>query len=309
MSIQKRIMTYPSSDGSSTVHAELYLPEGRPSAIVQMAHGMMDHIGRYGELAEYFAERGVAFVGNDHLGHGATSSVEDYGFFAKEDGYGLVIEDMHKLNSLIREEFHGVPIILLGHSMGSFLSRLYAVKYPESISGLIIHGTSGKNPLLPFGRALVKILKLIRGERYRSKFVCSMADGGYNKRFDPAEGKWAWLTRDVARVDGRSEDARTNFIFTLSGYGDLFKMLTLCNKKKWYRDFPKELPTLVVSGECDPVGNFGKGVSEVYLGLKSAGAKCVSLKLYEGARHELFNEINSDEVFADLLDFVKGAAV
>ena len=309
MSIQKRVMEYPSCDKRSTVHAELYLPEGAPRAVVQMAHGMMDHIGRYEEFGRFLAENGIAFVGNDHLGHGATSEPEDYGFFASRNGTDFVIGDMHRLTELVKEEFADTPIILLGHSMGSFLSRLYAVRYPHDISGLIIHGTGGKNPLLPFGLLLVKLLKLLRGERYRSPFIHSMADGGYNKKFDPAEGEWAWLTRDVSRVSGRTNDERTHFNFTVSGYGDLFSMLGKCNSGKWYKAFPKELPTLVVSGADDPVGNFGKGVREVHSGLVKAGAKKAELKLYEGARHELFNEINSDEVFYDLLAWINGVIV
>jgi len=208
----------------------------------------------------------------------------------------------------LKENYPELPIVLFGHSMGSFVSRLYATKYPESIDGLVIHGTAGKNPILPFGIFLTKIIKAFRGERHRSAFVRSLADGGYNKKFDKSEGEGAWLTRDGAMVAGRPSDARTNFVFTVSGYADLFEMLSAINTKAWFRDFPKNLPALVISGDCDPVGNFGKGVRYVYDNLKKYGAD-VDLKLYEGARHELFNETNRDEVFADLIAWIEERAL
>ena len=302
-------ITFPSSDGKNTIHAELFVPsDNNIKGVVQIAHGMMDYIGRYTLMADALCASGIALVGNDHLGHGdSVSSADDYGFFASENGYNYVIDDVKRMNDLARKEFPGVPVVLLGHSMGSFVSRLYAVKYGESIDGLIIHGTAGPNPATGAGKLLVKLLRAIKGERHRSKFVCSLADGGYNKGFDPAEGSGAWLTRDPAMVADRIGNPKNDFVFTLAGYADLFTMLGACNGKRWFADFPKGLPTLVISGECDPVGGFGKGVRYVYDSLKKQGAS-VELKLYEGARHELFNETNRDEVFADLIEWIEGRA-
>jgi alpha-beta hydrolase superfamily lysophospholipase len=195
----------------------------------------------------------------------------------------------------------------MGHSMGSFIARLYAEKYADSIDGLIIHGTAGPNPATGAGKLLVKLLRAVKGERHRSKFVCSLADGGYNKAFDKSEGDGAWLTRDASMVADRIGNPKNDFIFTLAGYSDLFTMLGKCNGKDWFSEFPCNLHTLVISGEKDPVGNFGKGVRYVYDNLKKNGAD-VELKLYEGARHELFNETNRDEVFADLIKWIEGIA-
>lgn len=302
MSYIYKEISFPSSDGKNTVHAELYIPEGgEVRGVVQLSHGMIDYVGRYKGLAEYLTERGFVFAGGDHLGHGATAAVpEDFGYFAPRDGWRLVIDDLYKMNSILHERFTGLPVVLLGHSMGSFLARLYAEKYPESITGIIIHGTAGKNPILPLGLALTRVMKLFLGERHRSAFIRSLADGGYNKSFDPAEGVGAWLTRDGSMVSGRGDDPKTSFGFTLSGYIDLFTMLGKCNSKKWFKNYPKQLPTLIMSGECDPVGDFGKGVRFVHGGLEKNGVCDLSLKLYEGARHELFNETNRDEVFADI---------
>ena len=307
MNYQHKDIFFTSTDCKNNIHAEFFVPSDKKiTAVVQISHGMMDYVGRYKGLAEALCQYGIALAGNDHLGHGdSVSTADDYGFFATKNGYNYVIDDVKLMNELIRKEFPGIPVILLGHSMGSFIARLYAVKYADSIDGLIIHGTAGPNPATGAGKLLVKLLRAIKGERHRSKFVCSMADGGYNKGFDPAEGAGAWLTRDPSMVADRVGNPKNDFVFTLSGYYDLFTMLGGCNSKDWFASFPKSLPTLIVSGAEDPVGGFGKGVRFVYENLKKQGAS-VEIKLYEGARHELFMETNREEVFSDLAKWVGG---
>lgn len=300
-------ITFPSSDGKNTIHAELFIPsDNNIKGIVQISHGMMDYIGRYALLAEALTGAGYVLAGNDHLGHGDTvKTPDDFGFFASKNGYNYVIDDVKGMNDILHKEFPGVPVVLLGHSMGSFIARLYAAKYADSIDGLIIHGTAGPNPATGAGLLLVKLMRAIKGDRYRSKFICSLADGGYNKGFDPAEGAGAWLTRDPSMVADRVGNPKNDFIFTLAGYQDLFRFLGDCNDREWFVKFPKNLRTLVVSGEKDPVGGFGKGVRYVYDNLKKNGAN-VELKLYPEARHELFNETNRDEVFSDLVKWIEG---
>ncbi len=301
-------ITYPSSDGKHTVYAEIYTPKvATARAVVQLAHGMIDYTGRYAGFAEYLCSKGYILAGNHHLGHGkSVMSEEDYGFFAEKGGLDFVIEDMHTLNRRIRSDFPVLPVILLGHSMGSFLSRLYAVKHPHTVKGLIIHGTGGKNPLVGMGLAVAKLIRMFKGERHRSGLIKALAFGSYNKRFPKEEGADAWLTRDIAAVAGRSTDPYTSFDFTVSGYIDLFTALKTCNSKSWYKSFPKELPTLVISGEMDPVGDYGKGPREVYKGLLMSGVTSAELKLYPDCRHELFNEYNRDEVFADIVKWLGG---
>ena len=300
-------ITFPSSDGKNTLHAELFIPsDNNIRAVVQISHGMMDYIGRYKGMADAFCAAGIAVAGHDHLGHGdSVATPDDYGFFASRDGYKYVVEDVKGMNDLIRRELPGVPVVLLGHSMGSFIARLYSERYTDSIDGLIIHGTAGPNPATGAGLLLVKLMRAIKGERYRSKFICSLADGGYNKGFDPADGPNAWLTRDPSQVADRIGNPKNDFIFTLAAYQDLFTFLGDCNSKVWFTSFPKGLRTLIVSGEEDPVGGFGKGVRYVYDNLKKNSAD-VELKLYPGARHELFFETNKQEVFSDLIMWVEG---
>ncbi len=300
--------SFKSSNEKNNIHAEIYAPaEGEIRGIVQLAHGMVDHVGRYTALADYLTGEGFVFAGNDHLGHGKTvATPEDFGFFGSKDGYKYVVDDIYLMNLELRKRYPGKPIILLGHSMGSFIARLYAVKYPTSIDGIIIHGTSGKNPAVPFGKIVVKLLRAIKGERYRSAFVKKLSFMGYNSKFDKSEGDDAWLTRKGELVADRKDDPRTNFIFTLAAYNDLFTMLGECNGSQWYSDYPKSLPTILMAGGMDPVGNYGEGIREVYDGLSKAGVVALDVEIYEGARHELFNESNRAEVFRDISDWLSG---
>ena len=238
MNFTKREISYPSSDGKNTVFATVYAPKnGEVRGVVQLSHGMIDYVARYEALADFLTGAGFVFAGNEHLGHGRTAAAaSDFGFFADKDGYKLVIRDLLSMNELLHKEYPGAPLVLFGHSMGSFLARLYANEHPETISALVIHGTGGKNPAAPMGKALVSLLSCFFGKRHRSKLVNSIAFGSYNNRFDKSEGHNAWLTRDLSRVATRDTDPYTSFFFTLSGYCDLFTMLERCNSKEWFKN-------------------------------------------------------------------------
>ena len=306
MSYNHSEFSFLSSDGKNNIHAEIFQPaEGEIRGVVQISHGMVDHIGRYTALAEYLVGEGFVMAGNDHLGHGKTvATPDDFGFFASKDGYKYVIDDLYTMNGELRKRFPGKPVILLGHSMGSFLARLYAVKYPKSLDGIIIHGTGGKNPAVPLGKAVVAVLRAVMGERHRSSFVKNLSFMGYNSKFDKSEGPDAWLTRAGELVADRKGDPRTEFIFTLAAYNDLFTMLGECNSREWYSQYPKSLPTILMAGGADPVGNYGDGIREIYDGLSREGLASLDVEIYEGARHELFNETNRAEVFRDICDWL-----
>ena len=301
-------LNFPSSDGKNTVYSEIYVPKtGDPRGVVQLVHGMIDYTGRYTALAEYLTDNGFILAGNHHLGHGLTAaSADDLGHFADKGGYGYVLEDVHAMNQRLHAMYPTLPVIMLGHSMGSFISRLYVGEHPESVSGLIIHGTGGPNPLVGIGKALAGVIRGIYGPRHKSALINKMAFGAYNKKFPSEEGHNAWLTRDLERVKGRDTDPLTSFEFSVSSYIDLFSFLGDSNSGAWFKGYPKNVPTLVMSGEMDPVGDYGKGPRYVYKQLMISGVTDVKLKMYEGARHELFNELNMSEVFADLLEWLEG---
>ena len=299
---------FPSADGKNTIYAEIYTPKSAsPRGIVQLAHGMIDHTGRYTALADFLCSHGFIFAGNHHLGHGmSVSDPEDYGFFADNGGYKYVIEDIHSMNKYLHKSHPDLPIIMLGHSMGSFISRLYVAEHPSSVSGLIIHGTGGPNPLVGVGKILAGLLKSFYGTHHRSKLIESMAFGSYNKKYPKEEGHNAWLTRDLDKVADRDTHPFTSFKFTVSGYVDLFNFLALSNSGAWFKKYPKRMPTIIMSGDMDPVGDYGKGPRHVYKQLMINGAENVTIKTYEGARHELFNETNANDVFADILTWIEG---
>ena len=300
--------TFPSKDGIHTIYAEIYTPKHcTAKGIVQLAHGMIDYVGRYELLADYLTSKGYIFAGNHHLGHGkSVQSEDDYGFFAERDGVTHLLRDMHELNRHLRNEYPTLPLIILGHSMGSFLTRLYVEKYPHSIKGVIIHGTAGPNSAVGAGKAIAKLLGKLKGSHHRSKFIEKLAFGSYNSHYDKKEGNNAWLTRDIAAVAGRDTDPYTSFKFTVSGYKDLFEMLGSCNSREWFANYPKSLPTLIISGDDDPVGNYGKGPEYVYKHLLMSGCQSLTLKMYPGARHELFNETNKEEIFDYISDWLGG---
>ncbi len=300
---------YPSSDGKNTITAHIFNPDGNAlKGVIQISHGMIDHILRYENFIEYFTENGYAVAGNDHLGHGESiKTEEDFGYFGSAPAIEYILKDLHALNRRLREIYPAFKPVLLGHSMGSFLSRLYAEKYPNSISGHIIHGTGGPmGAVLPMGKALVGTIIFFKGKRHRSSFVKNIAFMGYNSKFPKEEGANAWLTSDASQITTRDTDPKTSFTFTVSAYRDLFSMVGNSNSKKWFSEYPKSLKTLIVSGDADPVGNYGKGPEYVYKHLLIQGVQNLTFKLYSKARHELFNERCREEVFSDIKEWLSG---
>ena len=301
--IQKIKKEIPSSDGIHTLRGFVLVPEN-PKGILQIAHGMTEHIGRYEAFMRYLAENGFIACGHDHLGHGTTAeNGHEHGYFASNNGHKLLCEDVVLFGNAVREDYPDLPLILLGHSMGSFIVRGAVRRHPDACDALIVMGTSGKNPLALPGLLISKIICKIKGEKFISPFVLSVAFSSYNKYME-SEHPFAWLTRDEKELKKHDADPFCAFSFTVSAMCDLILLQSLCNKRSWFRNIPKELPVLLVSGDRDPVGNYGKGVEEVYRRLRSAGVRNVSLKLYPDMRHEILNEIGKENVREDILQYL-----
>lgn len=298
---------FPSVSGLADIHAASFFPDDKDSvkAVIQIAHGMAEHLERYEAFAEYLCNKGIAVYINDHIGHGKSiSSRDELGYFGKKDGWKNFVEDCHKLTEIAKKENPGKPLVFFGHSMGSFVSRAYSFKYSQDICGAVFCGTSGANPLASIGMGLADIIAKVKGDHHRSKLIDKMSFGSYNKR---CEGRtnFDWLTRDQDIVDKYIADDDCGFLFTVAGSHDLMAILDYVSSKDWYSGFNKELPVYVIAGEEDPVGAYGKGVKEVADGLKSAGVKDVTLKLYPECRHEILNESRVfEEVSQDIVDFV-----
>lgn len=304
--MQKTEFYFPSSDEIHDIHAIVWKPEGDVRALVQISHGMIEYVDRYEELAEYLTARGILVFGNDHLGHGQSVMNEaEWGFFASEDASEKVVRDLHTLSLKVRKDYMNVPYILLGHSMGSFIARRYAMTYGTELDGAIFVGT-GNQPswLVGFGKNLVSFLSIFYGERYRSKLVEKMMFGSYNKRFAPVKTQYDWLSRNEENVEKYKNDKACTFLFTLNGYKTLFSTILFIEKKMNILKLPAKLPVLLLAGEDDPVGDYGKAVRQVYMIYKQRGIKDLSIKLYPKDRHEVLNEIDRKEVFAYLYQWI-----
>ncbi len=271
-------------------------------AILQISHGMSEYIERYDEFARFMAENGFAVYGDDHRGHGKTGQKQGIlGKIAEKDGYKLITDDLKRLTDLAKAEHPGVPVILFGHSMGSFLARNYAAHYSDAIDGLIIMGTSGKNPAAGLGIAAVNVISLFKGEDHKSAFINNLGFGSYNKAFPDNRTGFDWLSVNTDNVDRYIADDMCGFCFTLSGFRDLFNVLRTVSSDKWASGIRKDLPIFIVSGGDDPVGGFGKGIDEVRCMLADAGISSLEMKLYDGMRHEILNDNCKDEVYGDIL--------
>lgn len=269
----------------------VWAPEGETKAVVQVIHGMAEHIDRYEPMAKHLNARGIAVVGINLRGHGKNAEIK--GYFADRNGWDTLIEDHHTLTGEIRAQFPGVPLALLGHSMGSFLAREYAIRYSGEIDMLILSGTGH------YGKALTTVGMLIAKMSPKKKpanFVNGIAFTGNNKPFKPARTDFDWLSRDEKKVDGYVADELCGFTFTGSAFADFFGGLrALCNTKR-LQAVRKDLPVLMISGTADPVGQMGEGVKITDKEFRDAGIKKVTVCLYPDARHELFNETNREEV-------------
>lgn len=205
------------------------------------------------------------------------------------------------MNSLVCKEYPGLPLILLGHSMGSFFARMYAITYPETLQGLILSGTGGPNPLGKIGVFLTGVIEKLRGGQYRSKFINNLAFGAYLKQIEHPNTQYDWISRDETIVKTYAQDPKCTYIFTVSAFHEMMCTLQAVSTQEWANKVNVKMPILLLSGDKDPVGDYGKGVAIVHDMLQKAGGVDVSMKLYESGRHEMLNEINRDEVYADVL--------
>jgi alpha-beta hydrolase superfamily lysophospholipase len=303
MNYEIKALTVPSSDKIHQLQGKIFIPTGEIKGLFHIVHGMTEYIDRYDHLLAFLAENGYVAFGFDNLGHGKTAKDEkELGFIAHKNGWKYLVHDCFAFSNAVKQLYPDKDIILMGHSMGSFIARLTAEYKPQFYKKLIICGTSGANPLSKIGLAFAKFKRLINGEKHISKTILNLAFGAYNKRFS-GETQYEWLTKDREIINKYISDPFCTFKFTISAMIDLMTLLDACNNKKWYSGINKTMPILLISGEEDPVGNYGKGVTEVYNKLTEAGAN-TTLKLYKNCRHEIHNDSCKDEMFNDILAFL-----
>jgi alpha-beta hydrolase superfamily lysophospholipase len=267
---------------------------------------MAEFIERYEEMAEMLALAGYVVYGSDHVGHGnSINNNNELGHIEGKEGYLNLCKDVHILSNIAKNENQGIPLILYGHSMGSMVARVYASIYSGIIDGLILSGTSGKNPIVSLGLLLINIIAVFKGSMYRSSLIFNMAFGSYNDKFKDKLTKYDWLSVDKDNVARYIADEKCGYVFTLSGFRALLKLVKKCNSKICYMNTPKQLPILLISGKDDPVGNYGNAIVEIEHTFKSVGIEDITMVIYNGLRHEIHNEKEKSIVYQDILTFIE----
>lgn len=297
----------PSTDGKNDLHIVIWEPIRSPIGIVQISHGMIEYIKRYDHFARYLNNQGFLVIGNDHLGHGETARTEeDFGYFCPENMSETVVEDLQKVTCFAKENYPGIPCFLLGHSMGSFMARRYIMTYGDELNGVILCGT-GSQPgvILKIGKVLAELIQRVRGDRYRSGLLKKLFLGKFNSRIPNPRTVNDWITKDETIVDQYNKDKYCTFSFTVNGYRTLLEVLAYIQDSKHIADIPKNLPILLIAGEEDPVGNYGKAVKNIFERYKKAGIEDIAMKLYQNDRHELLNEQDKEVIYDEINCWLK----
>jgi alpha-beta hydrolase superfamily lysophospholipase len=283
-------------------------PESPPKAVVQIAHGLAEHGARYARLAEALTGAGYAVYCGDHRGHGRTARApEDLGFFAEREGWRRCLDDLWRINRRIAADLPGLPIVLLGHSMGSFMAQHFITEHGDALSGAVLSGSDGRPGALAWiGRLIARIERLRLGQRGRSTLIHTMSFGAFNKAFAPARTPADWLSRDPAEVDKYVADPLCGYVASTQLWIDMLDAVADATRPRRQALIPKRLPILVMSGSLDPVSDSTKRLRQLLEAYRAAGLERVAHRFYEGARHELFNETNRDEVTRDLIAWLNG---
>jgi len=293
---------YPSR-GKGNIRVRYWEPENTPVAVVQLVHGIAEHVERYDDFAAYLCTLGYLVVAQDHMGHGKSTVTK--GYF--HGGWFTAAEDTYHLLTETRGKYPDLPYILFGHSMGSFLTRTILAKFPDSgISGAIICGTGWMpEAVLSAGRTLASTICRLKGEEKPSKLLQTMMFGSYNSRIEHPRTPFDWLTRDKKIVDAYIMDPDCGFIPSAGLARDMLTGMQYNQKPATLACMNHEIPVLFIAGGDDPVGNYGSGVLQTADAFRNAGVKSVTTKLYPLCRHEILNEINKEEVYRDIVKWIE----
>ena len=294
------------ADDGADIFVRRWLPDGEPRAAVQIAHGLAEHSARYARLAQALTDAGYAVYAHDHRGHGQSARAEDLGFFADRNGWQKCIGDLWTLNRRIAADLPGAPVVLLGHSMGSFMSQRLVAEHGDALAGAVLSGSNGAPPAIAgLGRLIARAERWRLGPRASSALLGQMFFGAFNKKFAPNRTEFDWLSRDPAEVDKYVADPLCGFPFSTQLGVDLLDALGGLSAPETVARIPKDLPMYIFSGARDPVGDNIDGLIDAY---RRGGLTRLAVKIYPDGRHEMLNETNRDEVTRDLLDWLKPVA-
>lgn len=297
---------FPSADGTTTLYGRTWAPEhGAPKAVLQLVHGIAEHIGRYDRFARFMSDHGYLVCAEDHLGHGNTpENAEDLGYTADKDGWVKMTDNVRALHERIAPQYPGIPYFILGHSMGSFLTRSYLIRYPGTVDACALLGT-GQQPesVLKAGLAACRLEQIRLGKRGRSKLLQSLCFGAYNSQFKPNRTESDWVCSVDEVVDAYIADPFCQVMPTVTLMRDMLTGIRFNQQAENLAKMDKTTPVFFLSGDQDPVGSNGKGVRAAYQSFLDAGCGHVRLKLYPGGRHEMLNEHNWQDVYDELLSW------
>lgn len=281
----------------------VWRPKGTPKGVVQLTHGMAEHIRRYDSLAQALTAAGFAVAGHNHLGHGEAAATQ--GYFAGKGGWDALLADIHHIRQDTEKEYPGLPYFLLGHSAGSFLVRCYLFSHSQGLRGAVLTGTGDFSKTeIRLGLLLSEMLILLGRGRRPARLVDTLAFSANNKPFQPAKTPFDWLSRDMEQVQAYANDPMCGFLFTARAYHDMFEGMKRMADPDSIKAMDKDLPILFQSGSRDSVGRNGAGLQLVADAFRNAGMKDITIKLYPEARHEVFNETNRQEVYTDLINWL-----
>ena len=293
---------FKSSNGVDNIAYYIYTPNQKAKAVVQLCHGMNEYMGRYEHFIDHLCSMGYAVIGNDHLGHGnSVSDNDDLGYFALEHGWIYLIKDVRRLQLIGRSLFGKIPYCFIGHSMGSLILRCFLARYSGDTDGAVLLGTVGVHPGVDAGIVLAESEIALHGVKSRSGKIHRLLFGLSNIRVEDKRTEFDWISRDERVVADYIADKKCNFIFTSSAFKDLFYLLDYCSKMSWYSKVRKDIPMLLMAGTDDPIGTYGMGVMQIYKRMVRHGFENAELKLWDGCRHELLNETNRMEVYAEIV--------
>ncbi|QUM88008.1 lysophospholipase [Moritella sp. 36] len=279
-----------------------WLPEQEIRYVMVLSHGMAEHIERYEAFALACNAAGIAVYGANHRGHGNDAPV--LGHYADEGGWHKVINDLDLIIDDVAKR-HAVPLVLFGHSMGSFIAQQYAILHGNKLKGLILSGSNYQSPTMyKLVSIASKIEKMRIGARSPSSFLDFLSFGSFNSKLKPVRTTSDWLSRDPVQVDKYINDSYCGFPCTPQFWLDFMSGLISISQKSEIAKIPNKLPIYIFSGDKDPVGLQGKGVLALEQHITNNGCSEVQCKLYSGGRHEMLNESNSSEVFDDVTNWV-----
>ncbi len=304
--MQTSSWTLGTRDGAEVV-VHRHEPDGAVRGVVNLAHGMAEHARRYDHLAEALTAVGLAVYAEDHRGHGETAGTEEaLGHLADRRGWALTLDDLHRVTLRARADHPDVPVVLLGHSMGSFLAQQYLFTFPGEVDAVVLSGSNGPvGPMAEAGAVVARAERARLGSRGRSETLNRLVFGAYGKAFAPARTDFDWLSKDEAAVDAYIADPRCGFVCTSQFYLDLFSGLRVIGQVERVRAGARlDTPVYAFSGSEDPVGG-AAGVAALLEHYRAAGLTAVDHRIYPGGRHEMLNETNRDEVIADLLAWLE----